>query len=337
MSPKKPKKTPKALQPEVLPKEDELESQNDDDSLDPELDPEITDLEVLDPQIDTVSRAISPTDPLKRYLDEIRKYPLLAPEEELKLAIKLQKTGDREAAMKLVQANLRLVVKIAFEYRSVYTNVMDLIQEGNVGLMKAVAKYDPSKGARVGYYSSWWIRSYILKYLLDNFRLVRVGTTQAQKRLFFHLMREKEKLEAQGITAAPKLLADKLNVKEKDVIEMGTRLSSAGGEVSLDTPMNTDEGGKKGTFVDLLEDQHEGADESIVRDQLLGLLKKRLPAFTKTLNDREKQLLKDRILAEDPKTLQEVANLYGLTRERARQIETQVIQKLREFLKPDLN
>src|SRR6185295_5011829 len=143
--------------------------------------------------------------PLKRYLEEVKRYPLLEPNKEFELAVKLKEQGDMNAAKTLVSANLRLVVKIAFEYRTYYSNLLDLIQEGNIGLMKAVSKFDPTKGARLGYYASWWIRSYILKYLLDNFRLVKVGTTQAQKKLFYHLMREKERLEAQGLLAGPKL------------------------------------------------------------------------------------------------------------------------------------
>lgn len=283
----------------------------------------------------TAGRAISPTDPLRRYLDEVRHYPLLTPEEEVALATRLHETGDLDAAKRLVQANLRLVVKIAFEYKSVYANVMDLIQEGNIGLMKAVSKYDQTKGARVGYYSSWWIRSYILKYLLDNFRLVRVGTTAAQKKLFFHLIREKERLEAQGMLPAPKLIADRLNVREKDVIEMDKRLGSAGNEVSLDMPISP-HGEQKSTYIDLLEDTEEASDEKLARDQLLGMLRSRIPAFEKTLNERERRILRDRILHEEPKTLQEIADLYGLTRERARQIEAGVLQKLREFLKPTM-
>ncbi len=296
----------------------------------------VPDAQELDREIESASRAISATDPLKRYLDELKNYPLLEPEAELKLALELQKSGSVEAARRLVQANLRLVVKIAFEYRSVYANAMDLIQEGNVGLMKAVSKYDPTKGARLGYYASWWIRSYILKYLLDNFRLVRVGTTQAQKKLFFHLMREKERLEAQGVLAAPKLLADKIGVKEKEVVEMEHRLGSAGGEVSLDSPMQSGGDGARGTFTDLLRDEAEGVDEGLAREQLLALLKKRLPEFEKTLKDKEKKILRERLLAEDPKTLQEIGDLYGLTRERARQIEVEVLGKLRDFLKPNL-
>lgn len=284
--------------------------------------------------IDPELKAISPTDPLRQYLEEIRKHPLLDPEEEFQLAVRMQEKGDLQAAKRLVTANLRLVVKIAFEYRNFYSNVLDLIQEGNIGLMKAVSKYDPKKGARLGYYSSWWIRSYMLKYMLDNFRLVRLGTTQAQKKLFYHLLREKERLEAQGVVAAPKLLAERLDVREKDVIEMSQRLSSTGAEMSLDAPVDS-EGGPT-TRLDFLQDEREGVDDELARDQLLTLLKDRLPEFEKTLNPKETSVLQARILAEDPKTLQEVADLYGLTRERARQIENKVIEKLRKFLADDL-
>ena len=277
--------------------------------------------------------AVSPNDPLRRYLEEIRQYPLLDPEEEFSLAIRLKEQGDIKAAKALVSANLRLVVKIAFEYQTYYSNLLDLIQEGNIGLMKAVSKFDPTKGARLGYYASWWIRSYILKYLLDNFRLVRVGTTQAQKKLFYHLMREKEKLEAQGLLSGPKLLAAKLNVREKDVVEMEQRLSGSGAELSLDTPIQagTD---KPTSHLDLLVDATESTDEALARQELLQILREQLPDFQKLLNDKERKILQVRLLAEDPKTLQEVADLYGLTRERARQIEAKVIEKLRDFLKP---
>jgi len=279
------------------------------------------------------SLQISTHDPLKRYLEEIRRYPLLEPNEEFDLAVKLRDTGDLNAAKTLVSANLRLVVKIAFEYRNFYSNLLDLIQEGNIGLMKAVSKFDPTKGARLGYYASWWIRSYILKYLLDNFRLVKVGTTQAQKKLFYHLMREKERLEAQGLLAGPKLLAEKLNVREKDVMEMELRLSGKGAEMSLDTPMDKDSNGRTASYMELLEDHRENADTLLERDQLIQLLQEKLPSFQKILNDKEQRILSERLLAEEPKTLQEVADLYGLTRERARQIEAKVIEKLRDFLK----
>lgn len=281
--------------------------------------------------LDHTTRAISPTDPLRKYLEEIRRHPLLAPEDEFKLAIELRDKGDLNAAKALVAANLRLVVKIAFEYKNFYSNALDLIQEGNIGLMKAVSKFDPTKGARLGYYASWWIRSYILKYLLDNFRLVKVGTTQAQKKLFYHLVREKERLEAQGVFAGPKLLAEKLDVREKDVREMQLRLSPGGGEVSLDAPMTAGDSDSP-SFLQSLASDDESAEDRMAREQMLDLLRDKMPAFQKTLDDKEAKILKDRLLAEEPKTLQEIADQYGLTRERARQIEAKVIQKLRQFM-----
>lgn len=285
-------------------------------------------------ETDLSFQAISPADPLRRYLEEVSRHRLLDPQEEIKLAKRMIDDGNIEAAKQLVQANLRLVVKIAFEYRSIYTNIMDLIQEGNIGLMKAVSKFDPTKGARLGYYASWWIRSYILKYLIDNFRLVKVGTTQAQKKLFYHLMREKQRLEAQGLPAPAKLLAEKLNVKEKEVVEMEQRLSGAGAEMSLDAPVGDDDSSQ--VRLDFLSEEAESAEEALAGAQMLEILRDRLPEFEEKLNEKEKSVLHERLLADDPKTLQEVADLYGLTRERVRQIESRVIQKLRVHLSPDI-
>lgn len=345
MSPPRKKKTSKAkpVEPEVLPPEHE-EEEDDAAGLEDE-EPSDEDLQETLPvtrkaaaslEDDSLPAAVSPSDPLRRYMEEVKQYPLLSPEDEFKLAMHLKETGDIEAAKKLVQANLRLVVKIAFEYRSIYNNIMDLVQEGNIGLMKAVSKFDPTKGARLGYYSSWWIRSYILKYLLDNFRLIRLGTTQAQKKLFYHLMREKERLEAQGILAGPKLLAEKLNVREKDVIEMSQRLSGAGAEMSLDAPIgNEDEGGAR-SHLETMVDPHESVDETLAREEWIELLKGRIPAFRERLNEKERRILDERLLAEEPKTLQEIGDKYSLTRERARQIEAKVLEKLREFLKEEM-
>lgn len=280
------------------------------------------------------SGAFSPHELLRRYLEEVSRYPLLSPEDEFALAVRLKETGDIEAARRLVSANLRLVVKIAMEYRSAYQNVLDLIQEGNVGLMKAVSKFDPMKGAKLSYYASWWIRSYILKYILDNFRLVRVGTTQAQKKLFFHLMREKEKLEAQGLSAGPKLLADKLHVREKDVVEMEQRLGSRGAEVSLNNPLGSggeDEG--HATHLDQLSDPAAGPDEELERSELETILTSQLGGFAKTLREKELAIFRERLATDQPKTLQEVADQFGLTRERVRQIEAKVIDKLRDYYK----
>ncbi|MGE4234283.1 MAG: RNA polymerase sigma factor RpoD/SigA [Bacteriovoracia bacterium] len=269
---------------------------------------------------------------LKRYLEDISKYPLLTPEEEFELATKLKQTGDIQAAKRMVSANLRLVVKIAMEYRNAYQNVLDLIQEGNIGLMKAVSRFDPTKGAKLSYYASWWIRSYILKYILDNFRLVRVGTTQAQKKLFFHLMREKERLEAQGIHAGPKLLADRLHVREKDIIEMEQRIGSSSSEMSLDQPVyGSEDSSRVTTQLDLLEGHDDSADTSLEAEQLKQILQEHIDEFKKTLSDKELAIFEERLYSENPKTLQEVADLFGLTRERVRQIESKVIEKLQAF------
>ena len=281
------------------------------------------------PVIESETRALAPQDPLRRYLQEIKRLPLLNPEEELSLAQRLRESGDIGIARTLVSANLRLVVKIAYEYRTYYTNLLDLIQEGNVGLMKAVSRFDPTKGARLGYYASWWIRSYILKYLLDNFRLIRIGTTQAQKKLFYHLMREKGRLEAQGLLSGPKLLADKLNVRVKDVVEMEMRLEGRGAEMSLDSPVNS-EHGTTATHLDFIADPHEGSDATLEHSQMLDLLRAQLPEFEKGLNAKEREILKERLLSDHPVTLQEVATRHSLTRERVRQIEAKLIARLRE-------
>ena len=354
LAPRQPRKkadkntgTRQALEPEVLDAEEDRDSNENTEREDPpepneneeetaSTHPHGESSEYLPESLDREVRAVSASDPLRRYLEEIRRHPLLESEEEFRLAIRLRDRGDLDAAKKLVQANLRLVVKIAFEYRNFYSNMMDLIQEGNIGLMKAVSKFDPNKGARLGYYSSWWIRSYILKYLLDNFRLVKLGTTQAQKKLFYHLMREKEKLEAQGLLAGPKLLAERLDVREKDVIEMEQRLSSRGSELSLDSPIGSSNDESSTPLSSVIADDRPGVDDTLAHQELLNLLQERLPEFKSHLDEKEKRILNERLLAEEPKTLQEIADLYGLTRERARQIETKVIIKLRDFLRTDL-
>jgi RNA polymerase sigma-32 factor len=288
-----------------------------------------------DPKVlESVEKQISATDPLKRYLQEIKNAPTLTPEQEAALVQRMHDNNDINAAKFLVSANLRTVVRIAYEYRSMYHNLLDLIQEGNIGLMKAVSKFDPTKGARLGYYASWWIRSYILKYLLDNFRMVRVGTTAAQKKLFYHLMREKQRLEAQGIVAAPALIAQNLHVKEKDVVEMEQRLLQGNAEVSLDAQSPGNDSDRRPSLLQQLFDPKTDALSSIEHDELIQMLQRELPEFRKSLNDKEKMVLDARILSEEPQTLQEVADEFGLTRERVRQIESKLIEKLRQKLLP---
>lgn len=268
------------------------------------------------------------TDPLTRYIQEISRYKLLSLDEEKELTDELFATGDIEIAKKLVVANLRLVVKIALEYRSTYQNVLDLIQEGNIGLMKAVSKYDPSRGAKLSYYASWWIKSYILKFILDNFRLVKIGTTNEQKKLFFNLMKEKERLESMGIIPDSKTISENLGVSEKAVALMDYRLTG-GGEVSLDSPV-TD--GQSGTIGDYFADDRESIDDGLANDQELTILREHLGEFLNGLKDRDREIFKRRLLAEIPESLQAIADEYGVSRERIRQIEERLLKALKNFM-----
>lgn len=268
-------------------------------------------------------------DILYQYINEISKHKLLTLEEEKALVAELQETGDINVAKKLVMANLRLVVKIAMEYRSAYKNVMDLIQEGNMGLMKAVSKYNPEKGAKLSYYASWWIKSYILKFILDNFRLIKIGTTAEQKKLFYNLMREKERLMNQGIEPEAKLISEKLGVSEKAVTEMNLRLSSRGAEVSIDTPVGE---GDTSTLSDFLESSEESIDDKLAREQGLQILEDQLEDFVKDLKPRDQEIFKKRLLSEVPPSLQSIANDYGVSRERIRQIEARLLEKLKVYM-----
>jgi RNA polymerase sigma-32 factor len=269
-------------------------------------------------------------DPLAHYLQEISKYELLSIEQERELTKALVETGDIEIAKKLVKANLRLVVKIAMEYRHAYKNILDLIQEGNIGLMKAVSKYDPDKGAKLSYYASWWIKSYILKFILDNFRLVKIGTTTEQKKLFYNLMKEKSRLEAQGIQPNRKLLSENLGVSEKALTIMEQRLSPEGGEVSLDTPL--DDGAGSSTLGDMLATDAPSAEERLADAQELEILKKNLHKFMQGLGERDLEIFKKRLLSEVKPSLQSIADDYGVTRERVRQIEERLKGKLKEYM-----
>ena len=269
-------------------------------------------------------------DPLTLYLKEISRHKLLTIDEERELTAELLRTGDIDVAKKLVLANLRLVVKIALEYKNSYKNVMDLIQEGNIGLMKAVSKYDLSKGAKLSYYASWWIRSYILKFILDNFRLVKIGTTQEQKKLFYNLMREKQRLMSMGINPDVKLLSDNLGVSEKAVIEMDQRLGSSGQEMSLDRPL--DEDGGRQTLLDVISDDDASIEDKLGELQNLEILKENLHEFVKGLKPRDQEIFKKRLLSEIPESLQSIADQYGVSRERIRQVEERLIEQLKIYM-----
>ena len=273
-------------------------------------------------------RSLAIIDPLTRYLQEADKYPFLTPEEERKLATAYRKTGDVEAARKLVTAHLRMVVKIAMEYRQAYYNVLDLIQEGNVGLMYAVKRFDPDKGARFSYYASWWVKSFILKYILDNFRLIKIGTTKEQKKLFYNLMREKQKIESLGFKADSKALAKALQVSEKAVEEMGKRLQQP--EYALEGPAGS---GGEALLKDFIAIDSPPVDEQIAVKETKSILEEKLTEFTGKLNERELKIFEQRIMADLPITLQEVGDEYGISKERVRQIEEKILSKLRTFFK----
>jgi len=271
-------------------------------------------------------------DPFHQYLKEISKYPLLSFEQEQELIKSLKETGDIDVAKKLVVSNLRLVVKIAMEYRSTWQNVMDLIQEGNIGLMKAVSKYDDSKGAKLSYYASWWIKSYILKFILDNFRMVKIGTTNEQKKLFYNLMKEKNRLISMGITPDQKAISKSLGVSEKSVVLMEKRLNH-GGEVSIDAPVKSGNESTSTTLGELISDDKSlSVEDNVALGQELALLKKHLAGFMDSLKPRDKEIFKNRLLREAPMSLQEIGDLYGVSRERIRQVESRLLDKLKVYM-----
>lgn len=271
------------------------------------------------------------TDPLILYLREISRHKLLSPEQEAALTKALYETGDIEIAKKLVLANLRLVIKIAMEYRSAYQNVMDLIQEGNLGLMKAVSKYDPDKGAKLSYYASWWIRSYILKFILDNFRLVKIGTTNEQKKLFYNLLKEKNRLLSMGIDPDTRTLSSNLGVSEKAVAIMDMRLGPGSGEMSFEQPVG-DSDSSTAVLGDYLSGEESSLEQEVGDRQEMSLLKEHLDGFLKTLKERDLEIFKNRLLSEAPLSLQSIADQYGVSRERIRQVEERLLKNLKVYM-----
>ena len=284
--------------------------------------------EVIDSEEDGgADKALVTFDPLQRYLAEIRRFALLSREEEHRLAVEYKEYGNVEAAYKLVTANLRLVVMIAREYQKAFKNLLDLIQEGNMGLMEAVKNFDPYRGVRFPSYAVWWIRAYMIRHIMNDWRMVKIGTTQAQRKLFFNLQKEKEKLEAEGLTPGPKLLAQRLNVKEDEVVEMEQRLSSR--DLSVDMPMGDDE---EATLLHFLPDQKESPEEQIAETQYQQLLREKMEQFAGALKDKELVIFRERLLNEEPLTLREIGEKYDISRERVRQIEERVKRKLKTFL-----
>jgi RNA polymerase sigma-32 factor len=274
-------------------------------------------------------------DPMAVYLREARRYPLLTPEEERALATRLVEHGDTQAARKLIEANLRLVVKIAYEYRRAHKNLLDLVQEGNIGLIQAVSKFDPYRGVKLSSYAAFWIRAYILKFILNNWRLVKIGTTQAQRKLFFNLRKEREKLEQLGFQATTALLAEKLDVPEKEVVEMERRLAAP--EASLDAPLgsSSDDDGTR-TRLDYLPSDDVRPDRAVAQSEFSELLRGKLEKFAQTLEGREQTIFRERWLTDEPLTLQEIGDRYQVSRERARQLEKRMLDRLKKYLESEL-
>lgn len=278
-------------------------------------------------------RALARVDALQLYMQEVQRHPLLTAEEEHRLAEEYVKKGDVNAAARLVTANLRLVVKLAFEYRRAYRNIMDLIQEGNIGLMQAVKRYDPYRGVKLSSYAAWWIRAYILRFILNNWRLVKLGTTQAQRKLFFNLSKEKARLSAMGIEPTHAEVALRLNVDEKDVVEMDRRLAS--GDASLDVNVGDSEG-RQTTRMDLLPESSAGPEQLTEGAELQSMIREQLDLFRTTLSGKELVIFDKRLVAEDPITLQELGDEFGVSRERVRQLEARLTGKLRTYLTEQL-
>lgn len=272
-------------------------------------------------------------DPMAIYMREVQRHPLLSVEETHALAVKYSETQDVDAAARLVTANLRLVVKIAYEYRRAYRNMMDLVQEGNIGLMQAVKRYDPYRGVKLSSYAAWWIRAYILRFILNNWRMVKIGTTQAQRKLFFNLSKEKQRLTAMGIEPTHAEIAKRLDVSESDVVEMDRRLARS--DASLDASVGDSEG-RQTSRMDLLPAASAGPDERVESSEIQELLKEHLAEFRKTLKDKDVAIFDKRLIADEPLTLQELGNEFGVSRERVRQIEARLTGKLRAFLKERL-
>jgi len=262
-------------------------------------------------------------DPLRTYLSEVSRYPVLSREHEIEITRRVYENKDRAAAHKLAISNLRIVVKIALGYYNTYLNILDLIQEGNVGLLHAVKKYNPYKGTKFSTYASLWIRAYILKYIMDSWSLVKVGTTQGQRRLFYRLNKEKKKLEDLGMYPTPQLLASTMGVKELEVVDMEKRLALT--DTSLDAPLHD---GSDDTVMDTIRSEDD-VEEIVSGRQQSAILSAKLSEFKGTLEARESFIFDHRVLAEEPMTLQAIGARFQISRERARQVENRILKKFK--------
>lgn len=281
----------------------------------------------------STSRVTKRTDVLSSYLSEIRRHPLLDREEETKIAIHYAETGDPEAAARLVTANLRLVVKLAFQYHRQWADVLDLIQEGNVGLVEALSRYDPYRGIRFSSYAQYWIRAMILRYLMDNYRMVRLGSTRHGRKLFFQLKKEKNRLAEMGIQPSTKALSESLQIPEKEIVNVDQHLSAPA--LSLHAPM----GGEEGRSLAEIVTDHEatGPEQTVVNQDLGAKVREHLESFSHDLrDDREVAIWYERLVAEDSVSLASLGERFGVSKERIRQIEGRIKKRLKVHLRREL-
>ena len=310
------------------------------DPLEPDREPEdpgdMTPADASRPSAQLVRRpgtSLVPSDPFRRYLAEIRRYPRLDREEERELARRYRDTGDREALFRLVTANLMMVVRVAYSFRRAARNMLDLVQEGNLGLLQATERFDPELGVRLPTYAAWWVRAYMVKFLLDNVRLVRVGTTNARRKLLRNLRKEKHRLEEQGYEVGPKLLAEHFGVSETDVTDVQQALESR--DVSLDEPLGGEDESRRQSDV-LIDESVVSAEETVARDELQERTEAALRGFREGLSERDLALLDRRILSDSPLTLQELGDRFGTSREAVRQAETRLMKRLKTFMRDKL-
>ena len=301
------------IEPEILPAED---SEDSDTSEGPERF-----LPVVRGE-----HSVEPLDVLNAYLRQVREYKTLSEEEEKQFTVEYKETGDPAAVYKLITSNLKVVVQVAMKFKREWDNLMDLIQEGNVGLMHAIKNFDPFRGVRLPVYATWWIKAYMLKYILDNWRLVRVGTTNARRKLLYNLTKEKEKLEREGYVPTTKLLAERFNVNERDVIDVETSLGAA--DMSMDTPANEENTLTPAQY--LTQGSHPEVE--VEKNQFFDMLREKVAEFSGTVKPMEKSIIENRVLSDNPKSLQEIGDAHKVTREAGRQAEQRLLKKLRAFL-----
>ncbi|WP_291440493.1 RNA polymerase factor sigma-32 [Desulfovibrio sp.] len=308
-----------------------------DDDLDEDDEPRLTSEDGQDRSVPAPSSsrvpAVGTRDSLHLYLREVSRFPMLKPEEEHELAVRVRDHNDADAAFRLVSSHLRLVVRIAMDFqRRWMQNVLDLVQEGNVGLMRAVNKFDPDKGIKFSYYASFWIKAYILKFIMDNWRMVKIGTTQVQRKLFYNLNRERQKLIMQGYDPDATMLSERLGVTEEQINEMDQRLAST--DMSLNAQVGEDSGGA--TRMDFLPALGPGIEDSLASTEIAGIVRSKLKTIMPKLNEKEQYILHNRLLSDEPITLREIGERYNITRERVRQLEARLVEKIGQHMKNDI-